>query len=234
MASPTIIDVTRDLAVPAPGLERVTHDENKLFFSPHLLPRTAGDTKDVQGKLAKIGWPIAVDGDYGPATHQAVYDFQRGYGRGGTRLTQDGIAGPATNSALDRCVAEGGKVSEHFNAREFACPHCHWICLHYSLPTALEVLRPRYYPSGLGILDGYRCLVHNAAIRGASNSQHLYGTAIDPDVQVATVPQIVNLRVFAGIEYRANHLVAHFDTRDQGGHNTTGNTSSNPSVFFWG
>jgi peptidoglycan hydrolase-like protein with peptidoglycan-binding domain len=38
---------------------------------------------------------VSVDGQYGPATKQAVIDFQNWFG-----LTADGIAGPLTWTAL--------------------------------------------------------------------------------------------------------------------------------------
>src|SRR5690606_2527900 len=49
----------------------------------------------LQVALISIGYPIALDGTYGPATEAAVTDFQRQTG-----LEIDGIAGPQTQGAL--------------------------------------------------------------------------------------------------------------------------------------
>ncbi len=49
----------------------------------------------VQQRLNDLGWRIAVDGIFGPQTHQAVIAFQRQ-----KHLTPDGIVGPITWAAL--------------------------------------------------------------------------------------------------------------------------------------
>lgn len=49
----------------------------------------------LQQALNQAGYNLAVDGDFGPKTEQAVIDFQRQHG-----LRQDGIAGPKTLAAL--------------------------------------------------------------------------------------------------------------------------------------
>lgn len=52
--------------------------------------------EDLQTLLRRAGHAVAVDGDFGPATKRAVEAFQASAG-----LDPDGIAGPATLSALD-------------------------------------------------------------------------------------------------------------------------------------
>lgn len=57
-----------------------------------------GDSgSDVERLQRRLG--IAADGDFGPATKQAVIDFQQARG-----LTADGIAGPRTLAALEQPV----------------------------------------------------------------------------------------------------------------------------------
>lgn len=48
----------------------------------------------------------------------------------------------------------------------------------------LEQLREELGGIALSINSGYRCPAHNKAVHGASNSQHLYGTAADLAVPV--------------------------------------------------
>lgn len=54
-----------------------------------------GDVVDLQRGLSTYGLPLAIDGDFGPATELAVKAFQRLYG-----LVSDGIAGARTFAAL--------------------------------------------------------------------------------------------------------------------------------------
>jgi zinc D-Ala-D-Ala carboxypeptidase len=190
-------------------------------------------TLTLQKNLQRIGWPIAADGDYGPATAQAVADFQNGYGRGGIRLAVDGKYGPKTAAAMGLCLQENGRLSAHFYFREFASKGNGWIRVHWSLPTALEIYRAVLSPGGVTVVSGYRDPAHNRAIGGASNSQHLYGTACDLN-PVATVNSVINLHQFSGIEYRSGHMVYHVDTRHAGPNNTTRSTVYNPSLFTWG
>lgn len=52
----------------------------------------------LQYALTSRGFPVKVDGDFGPKTKAAVIGFQRAVG-----LTPDGIAGPKTWDALGEC-----------------------------------------------------------------------------------------------------------------------------------
>lgn len=53
--------------------------------------------RELQQLLIRGGYPVAVDGDFGPATHSAVREFQQWAG-----LEVDGVAGPQTMRALER------------------------------------------------------------------------------------------------------------------------------------
>jgi peptidoglycan hydrolase-like protein with peptidoglycan-binding domain len=62
----------------------------------NILPGSTGlEVEQLQIALVVLGYPIAVDGMYGPATETAVRDFQALKG-----LEVDGIAGPQTQTAL--------------------------------------------------------------------------------------------------------------------------------------
>lgn len=51
--------------------------------------------RELQALLTRVGYPVKVDGDYGPSTKAAVLQFQAANG-----LTADGVAGPQTQRAL--------------------------------------------------------------------------------------------------------------------------------------
>ena len=55
--------------------------------------------KKVQQMLKQVGYNVAVDSSFGPATDKAVRDFQRKNG-----LAVDGQAGPATQNALKKAI----------------------------------------------------------------------------------------------------------------------------------
>lgn len=67
-------------------------------LDPPTIQRGAnGDAVELlQHLLGFFGFGVAVDGDFGPLTEQAVKDFQDWWGT----LTVDGIAGPLTWTAL--------------------------------------------------------------------------------------------------------------------------------------
>ena len=51
----------------------------------------------LQAKLRRLGYPVVVDGVFGPRTEAAVRGFQRSHG-----LEVDGVVGPATAAAINR------------------------------------------------------------------------------------------------------------------------------------
>lgn len=53
------------------------------------------DVAEIQGQLASLGYDVAADGDFGPATAEAVKAFQISRG-----LDADGLVGPSTYLAL--------------------------------------------------------------------------------------------------------------------------------------
>jgi zinc D-Ala-D-Ala carboxypeptidase len=194
------------------------------------------DVKAVQRQLLSIGFPIVVDGDWGPHSIAALKAFQLGWNPmptdGYSWLTVDGQYGPLTARALALSVYTGGLCSAHFRWREFACKHCGEISVNRVLLQALEVIRTKYFPNGMNVVSGYRCRAHNVSIGGATNSQHIWGTACDID-PVMTLQQCKDLHLVSGIEYRKDGHVYHVDVRHAGAYNPYRNTVANPSIFEW-
>lgn len=186
------------------------------------------NTREVQQALKQIGWPISVDGSYGPETQRAVTEFQRGYTP--YDLLIDGHAGPQTQKAIQTSLYFGGACGDGFLYREFASKGNGWIMVHRELVRGLVVYRRRYGPTR--IVAGYRDPQHNAAVGGAKNSQHLYGNAADLP-EVASLSAVRGLRVFSGIGVqRSNGLVRHVDVRHVGP-NTTGGTPTSPTIWYY-
>lgn len=183
------------------------------------------NTKQVQDHLRVIGWPIAADGSFGPRTHEAVADFQRGVSW--VNMLVDGMAGPQTWLQLSNSVKFGGAAGPNFFFREFKCKHCGWIKVRRELVRGLVVYRERYGPTP--IVSAYRCIYHNRAVGGASNSQHLYGNGVDIPGR-AHVSAVRNLVVFSGIGYQPSGLVTHVDVRHMGP-NTTHSSVHHPMTW---
>jgi len=61
---------------------------------------TGSQVKDLQRSLTTLGFPVKVDGDYGPATQTAVEQFQAS-----KNLNADGIVGPKTLASLQQALS---------------------------------------------------------------------------------------------------------------------------------
>ena len=92
------------------------------------------------------------------------------------------------SDVVDKPVANKDYVlSPHFDASEFwcrgsdqhTCTCNHSLKIEPKLIEMLEQLRKICGNRPLYINSGYRCPEHNAAVGGASDSQHMYGTAAD-------------------------------------------------------
>jgi hypothetical protein len=190
--------------------------------------------------LGRLGWPLSlVDAE------DAVRAFQLGWNLG-TELRVDGIVGPKTSAALAislrRLDANQPTASPHFSFLEFACacggwlPGCHRIWVRRELLDALETFRASFYPHGLTIRSGCRCVERNANVGGAKDSQHLYGSAADVD-PVAPLAAVERLAVFSGLGFESStRRVRHVDVRHvfaDEGHDTTGGTPQAPTTWSY-
>ena len=74
-------------------------------------------------------------------------------------------------------------LSEHFRVLEFACKDgSDMILISLELVELLQRIRT-HFRAPVTITSGYRSPCHNKKVGGASNSQHLYGTAADIQVK---------------------------------------------------
>lgn len=64
------------------------------------------DVTTLQQNLAALGFSIAADGDFGPATDEAVRDLQECFG-----YTVDGMVGGGTQGLIERQVGHGWNVT---------------------------------------------------------------------------------------------------------------------------
>lgn len=89
---------------PAPTTTAVTQPETPTVPTGPLKPGDHGSAvTQLQRALKQAGYsPGTIDGVYGPATTQAVTQFQQANG-----LTADGIAGAQTLAALEQALQSG-------------------------------------------------------------------------------------------------------------------------------
>lgn len=99
----------------------------------------------------------------------------------------------------------------HFSPQEFACPHCEVALVRPLLLFKLERLRV-LVRRPIVIVSGYRCPVHNAAVHGAADSQHMYAAAADVHRGVCTLDEAQRIG-FTGIGTLDGQPV-HLDVRD--------------------
>jgi zinc D-Ala-D-Ala carboxypeptidase len=154
-----------------------------------LSSGTSGsDVSELQIRVA--GWAgygvnMAIDGSYGGQTTTAVRNFQSAYG-----LAADGVAGPATYAKIyeltdpdcspahfDFTEVDGGCGQGGYSGGPLSATQ-----VKENLRRAMwraEALRQRLGNHPLTVTSGFRSTSCNASVGGASNSQHLYGTAID-------------------------------------------------------
>ena len=110
-------------------------------------------------------------------------------------------------------------ISKHFSKAELSCKcGCGQLIVNTELVGVLEFIRARFMRP-VYVHSGNRCKKHNAAVGGAANSQHLYGTAADISVKDMDIDSIARAAEQAGADgigiYRKQGFV-HVDCR-QGG-----------------
>lgn len=190
----------------------------------------------VRWALKKMGFDNAYK-----SYSQAVKSFQFGWALG-KPLAVDGKAGPKTQAAILKSLARhnAGKstMSWNFSFTEFRCKcggryrNCkrNWT-------SRKHVLRMETYRKKVGrpvrIISGYRCPGHNAAVGGASKSQHMYGYSCD-FAGLVKASTLVNWNIFAGVgRGQRNGMAVHGDSRDLSPYNYTRSSRSRPSQWTY-
>ena len=149
--------------------------------------------KQKQAILLILGYYVGnVDGDWGTLSKTACKAFQEDHG-----LKADGVFGEATEKAARAVVASGVTKEttptpavddwddiEFFSKKEFRCKCGGRYCNGYPAEIDLTMVRyadeiRRRIGKPISVNSGLRCSQHNANEGGVSNSQHLYGTAVD-------------------------------------------------------
>jgi len=114
-----------------------------------------------------------------------------------------------------------GDLSKNFSRSEFACPHCGEVEIDPLLVATLQRIRDKAGP--VVVTSGYRCPVHNEAVGGVNNSQHIYGRAADiyvPGMSQAALlalvrEMVVNEEIYVGYAYaiKNSKRAVHVDVR---------------------
>ena len=112
-------------------------------------------------------------------------------------------------------------LSKNFSRSEFACPCCGQVEVDPLLVATLQRIRDRAGP--VVVTSGYRCPVHNEAVGGVRNSQHIYGRAADiyvPGMSQAALlalvrEMVVNEEIYVGYAYgiKNSSRAVHIDVR---------------------
>lgn len=185
------------------------------------------DVRQLQIRVA--GYPgygghLALDGDFGPATRSAVIRFQQAYG-----LAADGIAGSQTYNKIyalqdDDCTPihfsysemDDGCGGSGFDGGPLSASQAKFNALRTMWH--LEAMRHALSDQPLIVTSAFRSYACNNAVGGASNSQHLYGTAADlvGTPSLCTMAQRARYHGFGGIfgpGYPGHNDHTHVDIR---------------------
>ncbi|MFE9958053.1 D-Ala-D-Ala carboxypeptidase family metallohydrolase [Micromonospora sp. NPDC005299] len=203
--------------------------------------RSGEDVRQLQIRVA--GWAayrdiVRIDGSYGPETAAAVRRFQSAYG-----LRADGVAGPQTFAKIYD-LQDNDCTPKHFSYSELdnGCGKGGWSGGPLSSTATrenavramwkLEALRRSLGDTPLYVNSGFRSIACNQQVGGASDSQHLYGTAADVisrDRTLCQVARSARSHGFSGLfgpGYPGHDNHVHVDSRRENNRDRTANGTS--------
>ncbi|WP_407947304.1 C40 family peptidase [Pectinatus sottacetonis] len=145
---------------------------------------------EIQGELANLGYDVVADGDFGPATKEAVREFQISAG-----LPADGLVGPQTYQALmGRTMPEVSRGSNYYARR--------------IIQTSLQYIGVPYVfggttPNGFDCSGFTRYVFANAGISlpRTADAQYEMGSPVSYDDLIAG-----DLVFFSTYAYGASHV----------------------------
>ena len=109
-----------------------------------------------------------------------------------------------------------GDLSKNFSRYEFACPcGCGFDTVDTELLNAVQDVRDHFKKATI-IVSGCRCKAYNKAIRGAKNSQHMYGRAADIRVAGVSRPKVqkyLKKKYIGKWGIGSGKTITHIDTR---------------------
>ncbi|NES30845.1 peptidase M15 [Micromonospora terminaliae] len=235
------------LALPGAAIATVVaapaaHADGCYTWNRNLYQGRSGeDVRQLQIRVA--GWAayrdiVRVDGSYGPETAAAVRRFQSAYG-----LRADGVAGPQTFAKIYE-LQDNDCTPKHFSYAELdnGCGKGGWSGGPLS-PTAtrenavrtmwkLEALRRSLGDTPLYVNSAFRSIACNQQVGGASDSQHLYGTAADVVSRSRTLCQVAKSarsHGFSGLfgpGYPGHSDHVHVDSRRENNRDRSANTTT--------
>lgn len=169
-----------------------------------------------------------VDGIAGPATKSATIAFQKDYGI----ETNGSLDHKTMEMLLDAVYGNVGKIIDdthktgtfwdtitYFTRDEFKCKCGGMFCNGYPAEMQEEVVRiadnaRKHFGKPGHVISGLRCSKWNAHEGGVYNSQHMFGEAIDlqiDGVDSETLRQFVSSQPNHRYSYRINSTNVHFD-----------------------
>lgn len=208
-----ILEYNKSKGKVLPGLVRRRQAEHDLFVTSSKKVTSSNgvlkfgskgsDVRKLQEDLSlREYYSGAIDGDFGNKTLSAVKLFQKDAG-----LTQDGIVGPKTKTAIEQIMVfslkldSNKQISTNFKVKEFKCKDGSDKILvdKEFVSTKLQDIR-NHFKIAVTINSAYRTPSYNKKVGGATNSFHVKGRAFDIVVKGRTPTEVAKYARSIGIK----------------------------------
>ena len=147
--------------------------------------------KQKQALLAYLGYYVgAIDGIWGSGSRTAANAFKADYG---VEANDKNLLAAVNGTIQPKKQEDSWDNIRYFKKSEFKCK-CGRYCNGYpaeidlGMVSIADAVRARLGVP-VTVNSGLRCRQHNANVGGATNSQHLYGTAADLGCPSGVTPQ---------------------------------------------